>query len=151
MCHFLWCWTYETRQVTAKCPALWPNIASYFGGFMEEVKLKILRDNYGESWNIKRTLLTLWGVRFSAPFQTSPGAHPAYCTMGTRSFPGVKSGRGVTQTPQPLLVPWSWKGRAIPLLPLWVVRSVQSLSACSRVTFTLPFYYWLQIYITFSE
>jgi len=30
------------------------------------------------------------GARFSAPVQTGPGAHPASCTMGTRSFPGVK-------------------------------------------------------------
>ena len=45
-------------------------------------------------------------ARFSAPVQTGPGAHPAYCTMGTGSFPpGVKSGRGVTLTPYPLLVP----------------------------------------------
>ena len=57
--------------------------------------------------------------------------------MGTRSFPGVKSGRGVTLTPYPLLVPWSWKCRAIPLLPLWAVRPVQSLSACTRVHFLL--------------
>ena len=35
------------------------------------------------------------GARFSALFQTSPGAHPASCTMGTGSFPGVKRpGRG---------------------------------------------------------
>ena len=47
------------------------------------------------------------GSRFSAPVQTGPGAHPASCTMGTGSFPGVKSGRGVTLTPHPLLVPWS--------------------------------------------
>jgi len=53
--------------------------------------------------------------------------------MGTGSFPGVKSGRGVTLTPHPLLVPWSWKGKAIPLLPLWAVRPVQTLSACTRV------------------
>jgi len=46
-----------------------------------------------------------WGVRFSAPVQTGPGAHPVYCTMSTRSFPGVNSGRGVTMTPHPLLVP----------------------------------------------
>ena len=46
-----------------------------------------------------------WGARFSAPAQTGPGAHPASCTMGTVSFPGVKSGRGVTLTPHPLLVP----------------------------------------------
>ena len=45
------------------------------------------------------------GARFSAPVQTGPGAHPASCTMGTGSFPGVKSGRGVTLTPHPLLVP----------------------------------------------
>ena len=37
--------------------------------------------------------------------------------MDTGSFPGVMSGRGVTLTPHPLLVPWSWKTRAIPLLP----------------------------------
>jgi hypothetical protein len=72
-----------------------------------------------------------WGARFSAPLQTGPEAHPASCTMGTRSFPGVKSSRGVTLTPHPLLVPWSRKGRAIPLLPLWPVRPVQSLSACT--------------------
>jgi hypothetical protein len=50
--------------------------------------------------------------------QTGPGAHPASCTMSTGSFRGVKSGQGVTLTPHPLLVPWSIKGRAIPLLPL---------------------------------
>jgi len=48
---------------------------------------------------------------------------------------GVKSGQGVTLTPHPLLVLWSRKGRAIPLLPLWAVQPVQSLSACTRVHF----------------
>jgi len=76
------------------------------------------------------------GARFSAPVQTDPGAHPASCTMGTGSFPGVKSGQGVTLTPHPLLVPWSRKSRAIPLLPLWAVWPLQSLSACTRVHFT---------------
>jgi hypothetical protein len=47
------------------------------------------------------------GAKFSAPVQTGPAAHPASCTMGTGSFPGVESGRGVTLTPHPLLVPWS--------------------------------------------
>jgi len=46
-----------------------------------------------------------WGARFSAPVQTGPGAHPASCTTGTGSFPGVKSGQGVRLTPHPLLVP----------------------------------------------
>jgi hypothetical protein len=42
------------------------------------------------------------GARFSAP-----GANPASCTVGTGSFPGVESGRGLTLTPHPLLVPRS--------------------------------------------
>jgi len=46
-----------------------------------------------------------WEARFSAPVQTGTGAHPASCTMGTGSFPGVKKARGVTLTPHPLLVP----------------------------------------------
>ena len=81
-------------------------------------------------------------ARFYTPVQTGPGAHPASFTMGTGSFPGAKSGRGVTLTPQTLLVPWSRKNKAIPLLTLWAVRSVQSLSACTRVHFT--------IYLTFT-
>jgi len=56
--------------------------------------------------------------------------------MGTGSFPGVKCGQGVPLTPRPLLVPWSWKGRAIPLLPLRAVWPVRSLIACTRVHFT---------------
>jgi len=59
------------------------------------------------------------GVRFSASVQNGPGTHPALCTMGTESFLGVNGGQG----------------RAIPLLPLWAVRPVQSLSACTRVHF----------------
>jgi hypothetical protein len=47
------------------------------------------------------------GTRFSAPVQTGPESHPASCTMGTGSFPGVRCGRGVTLTPHPLLVPRS--------------------------------------------
>jgi hypothetical protein len=38
--------------------------------------------------------------------------------MGTGSSPGVESGRGVTLTPHPLLVPRSKNSRAIPLLSL---------------------------------
>ena len=81
-----------------------------------------------------------WGARFSAPVQISAGAHPASCTTGTESFPGVKSGRGLILTPHPFLVPWSWKSRAIPLLPLWTVRPVESLSACTRVHFIFTVY-----------
>jgi hypothetical protein len=47
------------------------------------------------------------GAKFSAPIQTGSGAHPASCTTGTGSFPGVESGRAVTLTPHPTLVPRS--------------------------------------------
>ena len=80
------------------------------------------------------------GARFSALVQTGPGAHPTSCTMGTGSFPGVKSDRGMTLTTHPVLVPWSRKGRAILLLPLWAVQPVQSLSACTGVHFTFTLY-----------
>jgi hypothetical protein len=44
-------------------------------------------------------------ARLFAPFQTGPGAQPAFCTMSTGSLPEVNTGRGVTLTPHPLLVP----------------------------------------------
>ena len=84
-------------------------------------------------------------ARFSALVQTGSGAHPASCTIGTGSFPGVKSGRGVTLTSNPLLVPWS-RGRAIPLRPLWAVRPVQSLSACTRAHFTYFLWHYSKLF-----
>jgi len=42
-----------------------------------------------------------WGARFSAPVQTSPGAHPSSCTMGTGSFPGGKEQPGRDTDPSP--------------------------------------------------
>jgi len=57
--------------------------------------------------------------------------------MGTGSSPGVKCGRGVTLTPHSLLVPWSRKSRAIPLVHRWAVRPLQSLSALQVCT--LPY------------
>ena len=81
-----------------------------------------------------------WLARFSAPVQTG------LLYNGYRVFPGGKERPGRDADPSPLLVPWSWTGRAIPLLPLWAVRPVQSLSACRRVHFT--FYLTLQTQIT---
>jgi hypothetical protein len=41
------------------------------------------------------------GARFFAHVQTGPGAHPASCTMGTGSFPGVKRpGRDADHPPR---------------------------------------------------
>ena len=50
------------------------------------------------------------------PFQTGPGAHQAFCKMGTGSFPGVKCGRGVLLTTHPLLMSRSWNSRVLPTL-----------------------------------
>jgi hypothetical protein len=72
---------------------------------------------WGEGGNTTAKVWPVWGsncgggARFSAPVQIGPGAHPASCTMGTGSFLGVESSRGMTLTPQPLIVPWSRKGR----------------------------------------
>ena len=66
------------------------------------------------------------GARFlSAPVQTGPGAHPASCTMGTRSLPGVKRpGRGVDRP-----CPFSAEVKErVDLYPY--------LSSCYSVTFT---------------
>jgi hypothetical protein len=41
-------------------------------------------------------------ARYSAPVQTGPGSHPAFYTMGTGSFPGIKlPGRDVDHPPLP--------------------------------------------------
>jgi len=70
------------------------------------------------------------GGRDYPPVQTGPGAHPASCTMGTGSFPGVQCGRSVLLTTHTLLVPRSCKSRAIPLPPLghnWACNGVTLL------------------------
>ena len=72
-----------------------------------------------------------WGVEIFRTRQDRPWGPPSLLYNGYRVFPGVKSGRGVTLTSHLLLVPWSRKSRAIPLLILWAVRPVQSLSACT--------------------
>jgi hypothetical protein len=52
---------------------------------------------------------------------------------------GGKERRGRDAELSTLLVPWSWKGTAIPLRPLWAVRPVQILISCTRVHFTFIF------------
>ena len=79
-------------------------------------------------------------ARFSAPVQTGPEAHPASCTMGTGSFPGVSCGRGVTLTSHPVLVPRSKIETVIPLI------SLRALVAYERVKPTYK-YKCMYIYI----
>ena len=65
-----------------------------------------------------------------------PWGPPSLLYNGYRVFPGSKERPGRDPDPSPLLVLLSRKSRAIHLLPLWAVRSVQSLSACRRAHFT---------------
>ena len=74
------------------------------------------------------------GARFSVSVQTGPGVHPASCTMGTGSFPGVKRpGRGADHPPpskcrghervelylySPSAPQWPVTGRTYPLKPV---------------------------------
>ena len=92
-------------------------------------------------------LATGWTVRGSSPsggeiFRTCPDRTwglPILLYNGYRFFPGGKERPVCDADPPPLLVPWSRKSRAIPLLALWAVRPVQRLSACTRVHFTFTF------------
>ena len=81
------------------------------------------------------------GARFSAPVQIDPGAHPAFCIMGTGSFPGLKwPERGVDH---PLLYSAEVKERVelylySPSGPSWPV-----------IEWTLPLPY-IYIYIIYN-
>jgi hypothetical protein len=84
-------------------------------------------------------LATGWTFRGSNPggegeiFHTRPDrplvTHPASYTMGIGSFPGGKAAGALCWPPTPIYVPRSWKGRAKPLLTLWV------FVACYRENF----------------
>jgi hypothetical protein len=52
------------------------------------------------------------GTRFPAPVQTGPEAHPASCTKGTGSFPGVRCGR-CTISLKAAVIPGLIIGRAL--------------------------------------
>jgi hypothetical protein len=70
------------------------------------------------------------GGEISYTCPTSPGAHPASCTMGIVPFPGVKWPGCGTDHPPPPSMEVKEKSREIPLLPL------RAFMACSTVNFT---------------
>ena len=76
---------------------------------------------------------------------------PSLLYNGYWVFPGGKEGPGRDADPSPLLVPCSRNSRAIPLLPVWAVRPVQILSACTRVHFTVTLPQWMMQIFTVRE
>ena len=66
---------------------------------------------------------------------------PSLLYNGYRVFPRGKERPVRDADPSPLLVPWWMKSRVIPLLPLWTVRPVQNLSACTRAHITFFYTY----------
>jgi len=115
----------SSGEITVSMWHLW-------AGFVVSIATSYRLDCPGiESW---------WGGEIFRTCPDRPWGPSSLLYNGYRVFPGgVKSSQGMTLTPHPLLVPWSRKGRAIPLLPLWAVRPVQSLSACTREHFTFYF------------
>ena len=76
---------------------------------------------------------------FSAPFQTDPGAYPAFYTTGTGSFPGVKRvGDGVDHPLQ--LVPRLRKEQSYTSTPPLGLRGL----------FQVGFYLYLYLYTYFN-
>jgi hypothetical protein len=68
-----------------------------------------------------------------------PWGPPSLLYNGYQVFPGGKERPGRDADPSP---PPSAVGHEIvelPLFPLWAIRPVQSLSACTRVHFTFTF------------
>jgi hypothetical protein len=71
-------------------------------------------------------------ARFFALVQTGPGAHPASCTMGIGSFPGVKRpGRGADYSPPSSAEVENEQS---------YISTPEPFVACYRVTFTFTVY-----------
>jgi len=83
-----------------------------------------------------------WEARFSAPVQTGPGAHPASCTMGTRSFPGSKERPGRDSDPSPPSSTVGYERIELylysPYGPYGVYRASVSVQGCTLPLLYLP-------------
>jgi len=80
-----------------------------------------------------------WGGRIFHTCPDRPQDPPSLLYNGYRVFPWGKDRAGRDADPHPLLVPWSRKSRAIPILLPWAVWPVQSLSACTGVHFNFTY------------
>jgi hypothetical protein len=72
--------------------------------------------------------------------------------MGTGSFPGVESGRGVTLTPHPILMPRSKKqSRAIPILSLRAIVACKKSETYLHAPFTRTFPIIFTVFLMFPS
>jgi len=108
------------------CPTEWKNLAAT-GRISIKFDTCVFSENLPRNFEFHQNMRRMTGTSHEGLFTL---------VIISRSFLLWMSGRGVTLTPLSLLVPWSWKCRAIHLLPLWAARPVQSLSACTRAHFT---------------
>jgi hypothetical protein len=123
------------------------SVLEYLSLYCELVLNSVIQPQLVLGLNVN-ALATGWSVRGLNPgggefFRTCSDRSwgpPSLLYNGYQVFPRGKERPGRDVDPSPLLVPWSRKGKAIPLLPLWAVRPVQSLSACIMVHFTLQAY-----------
>ena len=77
-----------------------------------------------------------WGARFSSLVQTCPLIHPAYCKMGTGSFPGGKERPGRDADPStPSNTAVKERVEVYLYSPYGPYGAVQSLSVCTGVHF----------------
>jgi hypothetical protein len=95
-----------TKILPQNCKSENPNVPSLF---WKITTYKIFENTQQYQWNkggwdSSVSIATGYGLdgpRFFAHAQTSPGAHPSSCTMGTGSFRGVKQPRHGADHPPP--------------------------------------------------
>ena len=71
---------------------------------------------------------------------------PSLLYNGYRVFPGGKERPRRYADPSPLLVPWSSKSKAIPLLPLWAVglyRASVPVQGCTSYIYIYTYIFYL--------
>ena len=121
-CHQTWVWWLYGTWLTPLCS---------HNRFLETVCISQYSDSLRPGRSRDRISV---GLRFSAPVQTGPGAHPASYTMGTGFYPGVKLlGCGIDHPP-----PSSAEVKE--RVGLYLNPPPWAFVACSRMSFTFHLY-----------
>ena len=131
--------TYLNFQM--KCPKLWSDLNQIWN-FLKHFHNRTQYQWAAIAQSVQR-LATGWTVRGSNPgggeiFRTCPyrpWVPPSLLCNGYRVFPGGKKQPGRDANPSPTSSAVGHERVELYLYPLWAVRPVQSLSACTRVTF----------------